>query len=145
MRNEKGFTLIELVMVIVLLGILAAIAIPRYIDMTTEARRAAANGVLGAVRGTGAIVHASKQLGQSPTLIITGTTLVGNMDGGLPSGWFTDDIGGAGAVGICTNGTTGTATTDDCTDANSLYNIKILTLQTATVAPVFTTGGTGTW
>lgn len=142
MRNEKGFTLIELVMVIVLLGILAAIAIPKYIDLTTEAKKAAANGVLGAVRGAGAINHAAKQVGQSPTLITTGTTLVGALDGGLPSGWFTDDVGGAGLVGICTGGT---SATDNCTDAGSLYNIKITTVQTATVAPVFGTGGTGTW
>lgn len=142
MRNEKGFTMIELVMVIVLLGILAAVAIPRYVDMQTEARRAAANGVLGAVRATGAINHAAYQLGQTPGLITTGTTLVARMEGGLPSGWFTDDTGGAGVVGICTGGT---SATDACTDAGSVYNIKIDTIQTATVAPAFGTGGTGTW
>lgn len=138
MRNEKGFTMIELVMVIVLLGILAAVAIPRYVDMQTEARRAAANGVLGAVRATGAINHAAYQLGQTPGLITTGTSLVARMDGGLPSGWRLDDVGGAGVVGICTGGSAA-----DCSDA--LYNITITTLQTTTVAPIFGTGGTGTW
>ena len=42
MRNEKGFTLIELVMVIVLLGILAAVAIPRFVDLGASADQAAA-------------------------------------------------------------------------------------------------------
>jgi MSHA pilin protein MshA len=49
--NEKGFTLIELVVVIVLLGILAAVAVPRYQNMVTEARNASADGLLAAARG----------------------------------------------------------------------------------------------
>ena len=40
MRGNKGFTLIELVMIIVILGILAVVAIPRYIDMQKEAQEA---------------------------------------------------------------------------------------------------------
>jgi prepilin-type N-terminal cleavage/methylation domain-containing protein len=45
-KNQKGFTLIELVIIIVILGILAAVAIPKYQDITSEAREAAARGVL---------------------------------------------------------------------------------------------------
>ena len=49
--NKKGFTLIELVMIIVILGILAVVAIPRYFDLQTQANQSAEDGVVGGVRG----------------------------------------------------------------------------------------------
>jgi len=50
MKNASGFTMIELVMVIVILGALSIVAVPRYLDMKKEAAEAAEEGVVGAVR-----------------------------------------------------------------------------------------------
>jgi MSHA pilin protein MshA len=62
-RKEKGFTLIELVMVIVILGILAAFALPRFADLGGDARESTIQGAAGAIKSASAIVH-SKALAE---------------------------------------------------------------------------------
>jgi len=57
-RDQRGFTLIEIIMVIVLLGIIAAIAIPKYIDLRTEAADATASGIVGAIVSSASIGYA---------------------------------------------------------------------------------------
>lgn len=56
--NRKGFTLIELILVIAILGILAVSALPRFLDLSDETDDAARDGVVGAVRAGIAIFHA---------------------------------------------------------------------------------------
>lgn len=60
LNQQKGFTLIELVIIIVILGILAAVAIPRYQDITSQAKEASCRGALGALRSGVSIWYANK-------------------------------------------------------------------------------------
>ena len=79
MNTQKGFTLIELVMVIVILGILAATALPKFVDMGGEARVAVMRGVEGAMRGANTGIYAkaaaNNQLGATGSVTIAGTAV----------------------------------------------------------------------
>ena len=61
-RSTQGFTLIELVIVILLLGILVAVALPKYLDLTDKAKEAADKAYLGGLRSATAIIYASNIL-----------------------------------------------------------------------------------
>lgn len=65
-RNRQGFTLIELVVVIVILGILAAVAFPRFQDLSGDAKQAVVNGAKAALLSA-AVISFAKNQGTKPT------------------------------------------------------------------------------
>lgn len=122
LKNQKGFTLVEIIAVLILIGILAAVAVPRYMDLTAQARISAAQAGIAEVKSrlsNGYGMELLQNAGATPT--------IANImaQGGLTTA--ATDIGDFNVSNVV-SGTTGVIITVNSVQTNAI-----------------TTGNVGTW
>ncbi|NDY89865.1 type II secretion system protein [Ideonella livida] len=120
--RHAGFTLIELVMVIVILAVLAAVAIPKFVDLGADAKSAALSSVAGSLTSASAVNYAARKAnGANGAAVANCSDVAGLLQGGMPSGYaITAATVAANATVACTltQSATGNTATFSATGIN---------------------------
>ena len=103
-KRKIGFTLIELVIVIAIIGILAAVAIPKFINLSSNAQISTTAAVAGALSAANGTNYASRKINESLGITVANCTDVANaLQGGLPNGFtITSQTASTDTSVVCT-------------------------------------------